>query len=311
VEVTVKVFFDPRQVAAADSFSPSAGKPGLVVDSWTRLGIPFEVNSFAPLTTDEMALAHSPTYVKGILTRKQLNGFGNRNASVAKSLPWVCGSMAAAVRHAFETGETCFSPTSGAHHAGYNFGGGFCTFNSLMVGVQILRQEVRDVRVAIIDCDAHFGNGTADIIKRLRIPFISHYSFGEERFRTRRSSSLEWGAHAGLGSHEVSEWLEELPGKMAGYMNGCDLAIFNAGVDPHIDDPLGGYLTTEEMTQRDDIVLRTAFELGVPVALALAGGYQKGPNDSINAVLQLHDATFETAARYDRGRLADIERRSA
>ena len=304
----MKVFFDPRQVADSESFSPSAGKPGLVVDSWKLLGVPFVIRSFDPLTLDQMALAHSPAYIKNILSRKQTNGFGNRSKSVADSLPWVCGSMAAAALCAFETGETCFSPTSGAHHAGYNFGGGFCTFNSLMIAVQLLRQSVPDLRVAIIDCDAHFGNGTADIIKRQRIPFISHYSFGEERFRTRRSSTLEWGAHAGLGSHEVSEWLEELPGKMAGYMKGCDLVIYNAGVDSHIDDPLGGYLTSEEMAQRDDIVLRTAFEIGAPVALALAGGYQKGPNDSIDAVLRLHDATFETATRYDRGRLAVVGR---
>lgn len=307
----MKVFFDPRQVAAAESFSPSAGKPGLVVDSWRRRGVPFVIRSFDPLTLDQMALAHSPAYIKNILSRKQTNGFGNRSKSVADSLPWVCGSMAAAAQCSFETGETCFSPTSGAHHAGYNFGGGFCTFNSLMIAVQLLRQTFSDTRVAIIDCDAHFGNGTEDIIRRLRIPEVSHYSFGHERLRTRRMSPRDYHAADGIYDPDVEEWLEELPGKMWGYLKGCDVAIFNAGVDPHIDDPLGGYLTTEEMAQRDDIVLRTAFECGVPVALALAGGYQKGANDSINAVLSLHDTTFETAVRYDRGSLATIERRSA
>ncbi len=50
-------------------------------------------------------------------------------------------------------------PVSGAHHANYASGSGFCTFNFLVGGaVELLRMGLR--RVAIIDLDAHPGDGT-------------------------------------------------------------------------------------------------------------------------------------------------------
>ncbi len=33
-----------------------------------------------------------------------------------------------------------------------------------------------------------------------------------------------------------------------------DLVIYQAGADMHVDDPLGGIMTTDEMRQRDDLV---------------------------------------------------------
>ena len=301
----MKVFHDPRQsVQENDSFSPSASKPALAVQSWSRLGIPFEIRSFSPLSMDDLALAHDRRYVEEILSCKEPNGFGNRSQTVADSLPWVCGSMAESARCAFETGETCFSPTSGAHHAGYNFGGGFCTFNSLIMAAQMAHTAGAET-VAIVDMDCHWGNGTQDIMDRLKLgDWLRHYSFGRQSLRPASSDDL-WpfygaGPNGSDVDPSVDAWLRNLTDRMQCVMSGVDLVIFNAGVDSHADDPLGGYLTTEDMARRDDIVLRTAFELGIPVALALAGGYQKEANGSINAVLRLHDTTFETAARYDR-----------
>ena len=126
----MKVFYDSRQsVTANSSFSPSAQKPAHVVKSWKRLGIPFEERTFEPLTATEIALAHDPDYVAGVLNCTRPNGFSNRSPEVAKALPWVCGSMVAAALHALTTGETSFSPTSGFHHASWSHGGGYCTFN--------------------------------------------------------------------------------------------------------------------------------------------------------------------------------------
>ena len=52
--------------------------------------------------------------------------------------------------------------------------------------------------------------------------------------------------------------------------------IYQAGADPHIDDPLGGILTTKQMSWRD----RQVFEqLGhKPLVWNLAGGYQIVPS---------------------------------
>jgi len=51
----------------------------------------------------------------------------------------------------------------GYHHAGRNYGGGFCLFNDIAVLVEHLREKYGLNRALIIDYDVHFGNGTSDI----------------------------------------------------------------------------------------------------------------------------------------------------
>ena len=51
----------------------------------------------------------------------------------------------------------------GYHHAGRNYGGGFCLFNDIAVLIEYLREMHGLKRVLILDYDVHFGNGTSDI----------------------------------------------------------------------------------------------------------------------------------------------------
>ena len=285
---TVKVFYDEHQsVGFNDSFSPSASKPAKVVKSWQQLGIPMELRSFKPLTVDEMSLAHNRDYVEGVLSCRYPNGFGNTNPEVASALPWVCGSMVASALHSLETGQLSFSPTSGAHHACHNHGMCYCTFNFLAMAAIRAHQEGAKT-VGILDLDNHHGNGTENIINKLELGFIQHYSFG--------SQFLKRGA-------AVKEWLGTLPGVVRKFEN-VDLLIVNAGVDPHVSDPLGGVLTTREMAERDHIVFKLAAEMGLSVTVSLAGGYQQDELGNIAPVLRLHDTTFKLATaafgtRYD------------
>jgi acetoin utilization deacetylase AcuC-like enzyme len=69
---------------------------------------------------------------------------------------------------------------------------------------------------------------------------------------------------------------------------GYDLLIYQAGADPHIDDPLGGFLTTAELAERDRIVFSVAREIGIPVVWNLAGGYQQ----PLARVLEIHRNTM-------------------
>ena len=54
----------------------------------------------------------------------------------------------------------------GAHHAGYDFGGGFCMINDIAVMIQYLRRNYDIKRIMTIDYDAHCGDGTQDIYAR-------------------------------------------------------------------------------------------------------------------------------------------------
>ena len=72
------------------------------------------------------------------------------------------------------------------------------------------------------------------------------------------------------------------------------MILYQAGADPHVDDPLGGMLTSSQMYERDKLVFETARERGVPVVWNLAGGYQT----PIEKVLELHLTTAKLSMVY-------------
>jgi acetoin utilization protein AcuC len=51
----------------------------------------------------------------------------------------------------------------GYHHAGRDYGGGFCLFNDIAITIEFLRQKHGLKRTMIVDHDLHAGNGTSDI----------------------------------------------------------------------------------------------------------------------------------------------------
>jgi len=69
---------------------------------------------------------------------------------------------------------------------------------------------------------------------------------------------------------------------------GCDLLLYQAGADPHVNDPLGGWLTTEQLRERDRRVFTTCRDMRLPIAWNLAGGYQT----NLRKVLDIHDNTM-------------------
>ncbi len=276
----MKIFYRPEQVASnTDAYSPSAFKPQQVVDDWLARGIiqPHDINSFEPVSRTDLYRVHNQKMVDDILDLKRRNGFGNCDAEVAASLPYTSGSLLAAAHWALAHQEAVCSPTSGFHHAGFNQPGGFCTFNGLMVTAVKLLDLGLVRRVAILDCDVHYGNGTDDIIARLGLQSsISHHTMGQH-FQNRKDAGPD-GSHFGA-------WLDKTIQQCAS----ADLVIYQAGADPHINDPLGGLLTTRTMLKRD----LTAFRAlkGHPLVWNLAGGYQRDAAETIEPVLKLHRNT--------------------
>lgn len=267
----IDVYYSPKQVSCPDSSSPSPRKPTLVVADWIAQGLPIRIVEPLPTSREQIALAHAPEYVDGILNCELMNGFRGRQKEVADSLPWTCGSLLSAARGALSNGLVACSPTSGFHHAGYESGYGYCTFNGLMVTALALKAEDKVRRVGILDCDQHYGDGTAEIMDQLAIGWIQHIS-------------QEHGY-----SCVAKQFISELPEVVRSFA-GCDLLIYQAGADPHIDDPLGGFLTTAELVERDRIVFSVAKSIGIPVVWNLAGGYQQ----PLSCVLEIHRNTMMT-----------------
>lgn len=270
------VFYSDKMVAESQSVSPSASKPAKVVASW-KSKFPIELHEPTPVTVQEICQAHDPTYVNEVMSLTRNNGFGNRSASVAMSLPYTTGAMLSAARHAIKTKGAAAAPCSGFHHAGYEqfeTFGYFCTFNGLMVTAMSLNNDGVK-KVGILDFDMHYGNGTADIIDTLQVNWVTHFTAGALYQKP----------------SQAQDFFHMLPNIMH-FMKDCDVILYQAGADPHINDPYGGWLTTEQLRQRDLIVFDSLKTMGIPVAWNLAGGYQTEPDGSIPKVLEIHDNTM-------------------
>ena len=258
--------------------SPSAHKPADVVASWQGLpGVSLSMQDVVPVTPADYHRAHQFEMVRDVLAGRRDNGFGNRSLEVAASLPYTSGAMLCGAREAIRNKQVAVAPCSGFHHAGYRKSEGFCTFNGLMVTALALRADFPDIRVGILDFDEHYGNGTDDIIWYLKAQdWVTHYTAGKE-YQDRAS--------------DAEPFLARIPDLVA-LMAACDVLLYQAGADPHIDDPYGGWLTTEQLYQRDQIVFRECRKWDLPVVWNLAGGYMT----PLRKVLDIHDNTMRACA---------------
>lgn len=75
-------------------------------------------------------------------------------------------------------------------------------------------------------------------------------------------------------------------------MKDCDVILYQAGADPHVDDPLGGWLTAAQLSRRDSIFFEAAAHLKLSLEWNLAGGYQ----NPLDKVLDIHDNTLSACA---------------
>ena len=280
----IPVFYRPEQAStAAVNYSPSAAKPRLVVEDWLsrpQIAHHLQIHSFTPAIDAVLCGAHDSAYVEGVLSGTVENGFGSTSGEIAKSLRYTVGSIVAAAMHVLtvphQSGlHIAVSPTSGFHHAGYDFGGGFCTFNGLMAAAVRVHALGLAKRVLILDMDQHYGNGTDHIIKKLGIDYVDHIT---------ASRSYRTAAQA-LACADLSANEDVRAGRY-------DLVVFQAGADIHIDDPLGGLLTTEQMIERDELVFEGCAAHGIPLIWCLAGGYQRDQSGGISPVLSLHRNTM-------------------
>jgi acetoin utilization deacetylase AcuC-like enzyme len=265
----IPVFFSSKVVARIESFSPSAHKPAYVVRSWVDK-FPIDVRAPQPLVEDDFLLAHDMKYVFDVLRLKAKNGFGGKEPEIVASLPFTNGSIVDAAFEAIRNGLVAVTPSAGFHHAGYFDGGAFCTFNGLIIAARKAIAAGIVEKVGILDCDQHYGDGTEEILEERKL---------RERIR-----------HVTAGKHyerEARTFLSKLPAMVESFAD-CGLLIYQAGADPHVDDPLGGYLDTEQLRERDRIVFGLCRDLSLPVAWNTAGGYQT----PLSKVLAIHDNTM-------------------
>jgi acetoin utilization deacetylase AcuC-like enzyme len=270
----------------------------------------------------EIAAAHDPVYVgtvrTGTISASAMRriGFPWSEHIWRRSQATMGGALAAA-RAALHDGVSG-QLAGGTHHAHYDFGAGYCVFNDFAIVATLLlnakaptplipakagiqecsrdeplspiravldpgiRRDERVRKIAIVDLDVHQGDGNAAILGRRDDVFIFSMH-GEKNFPFRKEkSSLDVELPDGVEDRDyLAALAEHLP---AVWAFRPDLILYQAGVDPLKEDRLGRMaLTHRGLMERDGMVLEGARRRGVPVSIAIGGGYAAPIEASVEA----------------------------
>jgi len=240
--------------------------------------------------------AHTPAYVAAVLGL-QLDAAAERRLGlpvtpeVVRRARAANGGTVLTARLALQHGLAC-NTAGGSHHAFADHGSGFCVFNDVAVAARLLLAEGRIERALVIDLDVHQGDGTAAICADdARIHTFSMHCRTNFPLR-KQTSDMDLALDADLEDDAYLALLaEHLPGLLEEVRP--DLAFFNAGVDPHVDDRLGRLaLTDRGLWRREQLVLDTCLGAGVPVAGVIGGGYAP----DLDQLVRLHSILHRVAS---------------
>ena len=249
-------------------------------------------------TRDALLLVHTVDYVDRFLTgalepaELRRLGFPWSPALVERSIRSVggtCEAASAAIEHG-----VAMNLAGGTHHAFPDHGEGFCVFNDVAIAIRLLQRAGRVRRAAIVDLDVHQGNGTNAIFAGDESVFTFSMHGGRNYPFHKVPGSLDVELPDGTGDeHFLILLAEHLPVVLA--RSQPDLVIYLAGADPHEGDALGRLgLTFDGLARRDAFVLELCREVGLPVAITIAGGYGRNLEDTI----RIHVETARIASHY-------------
>lgn len=260
-----------------------------------------EMLHIAPAADDAtLALAHCPQYIQRVS-----QGLLSADEQRAIGFPWTpamversrrsAGATLAAAQAALRDGVAA-NLAGGTHHAHYDRGEGFCVFNDAAVTTRALQAAGQVQRVAIIDCDVHQGNGTADILGNDKDVYTCSLH-GARNFPFEKAQShLDIELPDGTSDETYLKALDEALAQVMA-TGEFDICIYLAGADPFVGDRLGRLsLTAHGLLIRDRRVLTTFRERDIPVVLAMAGGYARPIEDTV----EIHAATIRLAKRFAR-----------
>ena len=244
--------------------------------------------------TADLHRAHDVDYVaqfeSGSLDREAMRriGFPWSEHLVRRARATVGGAVAAA-RAALDEGISG-QLAGGTHHAHRDFGSGYCVYNDQAVAALRALASKWVERVAIIDLDVHQGDGSAAILTGNPLVFVFSIH-GEKNFPFRKSTSdLDVALPDGADDAAYLDALDEHLSAVFAFRP--DLVLYQAGVDPLKEDRLGRLaLTYAGLKARDEMVFRACLLNGVPVAMALGGGYC----DPIDASVEAYANTYRAA----------------
>ena len=249
-----------------------------------------------PASQADLLLAHDPDYVEDLLQARSTWRTASSELPISQEIIraflLATGGTLRACAEALSRGSAV-NLSGGFHHAFPDHAEGFCYINDMAVAIRRAQAQRKGIRVAVIDCDLHQGNGTAFIFKEDE----SVYTFSihqRDLYPPKQDSSWDIHLRNGVGDEEYLGHLEKaVPAILEKFRP--DLVLYQAGADPYEGDQLGNLrLTIEGLQRRDELVLGECKKHGLPVATLLGGGYAKDTDDTVT----IHVNTCLAAVRH-------------
>ena len=259
---------------------------------------PDHLHEPARASVESLRLVHTERYIGAVVAgtlsdaEQRRIGLPWSESLVERSFRAVGGTLEATAA-ALDRGVT-MTLAGGTHHAFPDHGEGFCVFNDAAVAIRTLQREGRIRRAAIVDLDVHQGNGTHAIFAGDASVFTFSMHGGRNYPYHKVPGTLDLELPDGTGDDDyLGALADALPRVLAAASP--DLVIYLAGADSHEGDRLGRLrLTFEGLARRDVMVLDACREVGIPVAITIAGGYGRNIEDSV----RVHLNTVRIASAY-------------
>jgi acetoin utilization deacetylase AcuC-like enzyme len=283
----MKVFYSKNYVTSVSRME-TVNKSKWMADRLKEEGYSDCIVSPMPLSREELYDTHDKEYINSLYDLKfrgsaAVGGAWDQN--LLTSIQYSNGGIRDAVLLAHKE-QVAGSLSSGLHHAGTNYGAGFCQVNGLAMGA-LMAKEL-GYKVGILDVDAHCGGGTADILHKTDIVIadVSTNRFDEWTYYN-PSQKLRIVNHESHYLMEVQNALNYLKAK------GCNFIMHNAGMDPSLDG-----ISFTSLAEREKMIADFCYENNMKVVWVLAGGYLSSfYNIDENVLTDLHMNTFHAFNR--------------
>ena len=181
----------------------------------------------------------------------------------------------------------------GTHHAFRGHGEGYCVFNDVAIAIRDLQHHQPNVKIMVVDTDAHQGNGTASLLADDPRVFTYSIHVGRDYPLQKVTGSLDIET---VRYVEGEMYLQQLFSSLAGALDAFapDLVIWVSGADNHRNDRFGQMqLSLKDIQRRDEVLLGAFIRNRIPVAVLYGGGYNRQPEFTA----KLHRNTIATAKK--------------
>jgi histone deacetylase 11 len=193
----------------------------------------------------------------------------------------VAGTIQAAALALQPGGAMALNFGGGYHHAFRDHGEGFCIYADVAVAISVMRARgvlSSQDAIAVIDLDAHRGNGFWDIVKDdSAVRVLDLYNFqnypglfpGDADafpFQIPLKADTSDNGYLPVVREELPKFLDSGPRPR--------LAVYNAGTDIVAGDRIGRLaVSVDGVVERDHLVLSELAARDIPAVIVTSGGY--------------------------------------